>query len=81
LEFDSEYGREVYRVEQSGELPKHTIEEIQWEAMEEIGRAERLTRELDKRKGHNSMHDDSEALKDEHPDGAPTRRHHPMFNS
>jgi hypothetical protein len=36
---------------------------------------------LDKKKGHDGMQDDSEALKDEHLDGAPTRRHHPKFNS
>jgi hypothetical protein len=68
-------------VEQSGELLEKTIEEIQWEAEEEIARAERLARELDKRTGHNSMHDDSKASKDEHEDGAPTSRHHLKFNS
>jgi hypothetical protein len=44
--------------------------------MEEIARAVRLARELDKRKGHNSLQDDSGGLEDERPDGAPTRRHH-----
>jgi hypothetical protein len=34
---------------------KKTVEEIQWEAKEEIARAERLARELDKRKGHNGL--------------------------
>jgi hypothetical protein len=68
-------------VEQGGELPEKATEEIQWEAKEEIARAERLAMELDRRKGHNGMQDDSEASEDEHLDGAPTRRHHPMFNS
>jgi hypothetical protein len=81
MESDSEYGREVYMVEQGGELPKQTAEELQWEAEEEIARAERLTRELDKRKWHHGLQDDSGGLKNEHPDGAPTRRHHPKFSS
>jgi hypothetical protein len=68
-------------VEQGGELPEKTVEVIQREAEEEIARAEHLHRELVKRKGHNGMQDDSEASEDEHPDGAPTRRHHPKFNS
>jgi hypothetical protein len=62
------------------QLPKKTVTEIQREAMEEVARAKRLFRELDKRKGQNVMQDDSEALEDDHPDGAPTRRHHPKFN-
>jgi hypothetical protein len=46
-----------------------------------------LAKELDKRKGHNgmpghnSLQDDSRALEDEPRDGAPSRRHHPKFNS
>jgi hypothetical protein len=51
---DSEYGREVYMVEQGGELPEKTTEEPQQEAEEEIARAERLARELDKRKSTTS---------------------------
>jgi hypothetical protein len=62
------------------QLPKKTVTEIQREALEEVARAKRLFRELDKRKGQNVMQDDSEALEDDHPDGAPTRRHHPKFN-
>jgi hypothetical protein len=42
-------------VEQGGELPEKTTKELQREAEEEIARAERLARELDKRKGHNSL--------------------------
>jgi hypothetical protein len=80
-ESDSEYGREVYMVEQGGELPEKTIEEIQQEVEEEIARVVRWTKELDKRKGHNDMQDDSKASEDEHPDGAPTRRHHPKCNT
>jgi hypothetical protein len=41
-ESDSEYGREVYMAEQGGELPEKTAKEMQWEAEEEIARAERL---------------------------------------
>jgi hypothetical protein len=79
-ELDSEYGIEVYMVEQGGELPEKTTEELQRKAEEEIARAERLARELDKRKGHNGLQDDSGGL-NERPDGAATRRHHPKFNS
>jgi hypothetical protein len=58
-------------VEQGGELSEKTTEEIQCEAEEEIANVECLARELDKRKGHYGLH----------PDGAPTRWHHPKFNS
>jgi hypothetical protein len=78
---NSKYGREVYMVAQDGELPGKTTEEHQREVDEEIARAERLAHELDKRKGHNSMQDDLGASEDERPYGAPTRRHHPKFNS
>jgi hypothetical protein len=40
--WDSKYRREVYMVEQGGELPEKTIEELQREAEEEIAHAERL---------------------------------------
>jgi hypothetical protein len=40
-----------------------------------------LARELNKRKGHNGMQDDSGGSENERSDGAPTRRHHPKFNS
>jgi hypothetical protein len=33
---DSKYDREVYMVEQGGELPEKTTKELQWEAEEEI---------------------------------------------
>jgi hypothetical protein len=68
-------------VEQGGELPEKTTEELQREAEEEIARDEQLARELDKRKGHNGLQDDSGGSEDEHSDRAPTRRHHPKFNS
>jgi hypothetical protein len=42
-------------VEQGGELPEKTIEEIQREVEEEIPRAKCLPRELNERKGHNGM--------------------------
>jgi hypothetical protein len=42
-------------VEQGGQLPAKTTKEIQWEAEEEIARAECLARELIKRKGHNGL--------------------------
>jgi hypothetical protein len=35
-ESNSEYGREVYMVEQGGGLPEKTTKEIQWEAEEGI---------------------------------------------
>jgi hypothetical protein len=81
LESDSEYGEEVYMVGQGCQPPEKTTKEIQREAEEEIARAERLARELDKRKGHNGLQDDSEGSEDEHRDGAPLGRHHPKFNS
>jgi hypothetical protein len=68
-------------MEQGGELSEKTTEELQREAEEEIAQAERLAQELDKRKGHNGLQDDLGGSKDERPDGAPTRRHHPKFNS
>jgi hypothetical protein len=40
-----------------------------------------LAQELAKRKGHNGLQDDSGGSEDERLDGAPTRRHHPKFNS
>jgi hypothetical protein len=42
-------------VKQGGQLPAKTAKEIQWEAEEEIARAECLARELIKRKGHNGL--------------------------
>jgi hypothetical protein len=42
-------------VEHGGEQPEKTAEEIQREAEEQIARARRLARELDKRKGHNGL--------------------------
>jgi hypothetical protein len=68
-------------VEQGGEPLEKTTEEIQREVEEEIARVEHLARELNKRKGHNDMQDDFEALENDHPDGAPRKRHHPKFNS
>jgi hypothetical protein len=79
--FDSKYDREVYMVEQGGELPDKTSKELQQEAEEEIARAKQLAQELDKRKGHNGLQDDSGGSKDDHSDGAPTRRHQPKINS
>jgi hypothetical protein len=38
-ESNSEYGREVYMVEQGGELSEKTTEELLWEAEEEMARA------------------------------------------
>jgi hypothetical protein len=55
--------------------------QLQREAEEEIACAERLARELDKRKGHYGLQDGSGGSEDEHLDGAPTRRHHAKFNS
>jgi hypothetical protein len=80
-ESDFEYGREVYMVEQGCEMSEKTTNELQREAEEVIARAKRLARELDKRKGHNDLQDDSGGSEAEHPDRAPTRRHHPKFNS
>jgi hypothetical protein len=54
-ESNSEYDRELYMVEHGGEQPEKTAEEIQREAEEQIARARRLARELDKRKGHNGL--------------------------
>jgi hypothetical protein len=80
-ESDSEDGRGVYMVRQQDQLPEKTTEEIQRDALEEIARAERLAREADKGKRHNRLQDDSGASEDEPSDGAPSRRHHPKFNS
>jgi hypothetical protein len=42
-------------VEQGGELPEKTAEELQQEAEEDIACAERLAQELDKTKGNNGL--------------------------
>jgi hypothetical protein len=68
-------------VEQGGELSDKTTKGLQREAKEEIAHAERLAQELNKRKGYNSLQDDSGGAEDEHSDGAPIWRHHPKFNS
>jgi hypothetical protein len=85
LELDSEGSREVYMVGNREELPEKTTEEMQQEADEEIARVAYLARELDQArdrgKRHNGMQDDSGASDDEPRDGAPTRRHHPKFDS
>jgi hypothetical protein len=81
LEFDSDGGGEVYIVGTRGELPDKLIEEIQWETDEELARAAYLVRETERGKRQNGQQDNSIALKDEPRDGAPTRRHHPKFNS
>jgi hypothetical protein len=84
-ESDSEGGKEVYMVGNGEELPKKTTEEIQQEAEEEITRAARLARELDQArdrgKNHNGLQDNSGVLDDEPRHSAPTRRHHPKFDS
>jgi hypothetical protein len=54
-ESDSEYGGQVYMVGQDGQPLEKTAEEIQWDVEEDIAHAERLARELNKRKGHNSQ--------------------------
>jgi hypothetical protein len=77
-ESDSEYGGQVYMVGQGGQPLEKNAEEIQWDVEEDIAHAECLARELNKRKGHNGQQDNSE---DEHRDAAPSRRHHPKFNS
>jgi hypothetical protein len=63
------------------EPPEKIIEEIQWEAEQEIARAARLAREAERGKRHNGLQDDSGASDDEPRDGSPMRRHHPKFNS
>jgi hypothetical protein len=78
---NSQYDREVYMVEQGGELPEKIVEEIQQDAEEEIACAERLAREPDKGNEHNGLQDDSGGSEDEHRDGFPSRRHHPKYDS
>jgi hypothetical protein len=73
--------REAYMVGNREELPEKTVEEIQWEADEEIAHAAHLARETERGRSHNDLQDDLGALDDETRDGAPMRRHHPKFNS
>jgi hypothetical protein len=40
-----------------------------------------LARDADREKRHNDLQDDSRSSNDEPRDGAPSRRHHPKFNS
>jgi hypothetical protein len=63
------------------ELTNKSVKEIQWETDEELAHAAGLTMEAERGKRHNSLLDNSGALKDEPRDGAPARRHHPKFNS
>jgi hypothetical protein len=80
-ESNSKGGGEVYMVGNGEELPDKTVEEIQWEAEKKITHAAHLDREAKRGKRHNDLHDFSGASEDEPRDGAPVRRHHPMFNS
>jgi hypothetical protein len=80
-ESESEGEKEVYMVGQGEEPPEKTIEEIQQEAEEEIARASRLASDAERGKRHNDLQDDSGASDDEPRDGAPSRRHHPKFNT
>jgi hypothetical protein len=79
-DYDSEGDREVYLVGQGDEPPEKTVEEIQWEAKEEIAQVAHLARDAQRGKKHNSLQDDSRASDDEPRDGSPPRRHHPKFN-
>jgi hypothetical protein len=58
-ESDSQNDGEVYMVGQGDPPPTKTTKEIQQEAEEEMAQAAHLARELDKRKGHNDLQDDS----------------------
>jgi hypothetical protein len=80
-ESESKGEREVYMVGQGEESPEKTIEEIQQEAEEEISRTSRLASDAERGKRHNDLQDDSGAFDDEPRDGAPSRRHHPKFNT
>jgi hypothetical protein len=61
--------------------PEKTVEEIKQEAKEEIACTTRLAKDAEKGKMPNSLQDDLGASDDEPRDEAPTRRHHPKFNS
>jgi hypothetical protein len=63
------------------ELSENTVEEIQWEADEEITHVARLAKEAERGKKHNGLQDNLGASDDEPRDGTPMRRHHPYFNS
>jgi hypothetical protein len=80
-ESNSEDIGEVYMVGQGDLSPAKTTEEIQREAEEEMARSAHLARQIDKRKGHNNLQDDSGVSEDEPGDEAPSMRHHPKFNS
>jgi hypothetical protein len=47
------------------EPPEKTVEEIQWEAEEEIARAAHLARDAERGKRNNGLQDDSGAYDDE----------------
>jgi hypothetical protein len=80
-ESNSKGGREVYMVGNREEFPDKMVKEIQWETDIELARATFLAREAERVKRHNDMQEESGASEDEPRDGAPTRRHHPKFNS
>jgi hypothetical protein len=54
-ESNSKGGGKVYMVGNGEELPKKTIEEIQWEADQEIAHVSRLAREAERGKRHNGF--------------------------
>jgi hypothetical protein len=68
-------------VEQGEEPPEKTVEEIQWEAEEEIAWVGHLARDAERGRRHNLLQDDSRISDDEPRDGAPLRRHNPKLNS
>jgi hypothetical protein len=55
LESDSEGGREDYMVGNREELLEKTVEEMKWEADEEIAHATCLAREAERGKRHNGL--------------------------
>jgi hypothetical protein len=54
-ESNAEGGREVYMVGNGEEVSKKMVEEMQWEADEEIARVARLAREVERGKRHNGL--------------------------
>jgi hypothetical protein len=58
-------------VGQEDQPPEKSVKEIQHGDDEEMAQATHLSRDINKRKWHNGLQDDSRALEDEPSDGPP----------
>jgi hypothetical protein len=81
LDSDSEGDRELIMAEQGEHPVEKMTEVIAREAEEELAREAQLSRDANRGKRHNDMHDDSRSSNDEPRDDNPSRRYYPKYNS